>query len=551
MKKTMYFPQLTAIFSACLLSACGGGNGNGNTHSSLNFSNQTPELACSSLSSVKISAAEIALQTQGAEIQSAKYLPASDNNVVAHCLVTGKIVSIDPAAQPIQFRVALPDSWNRKMTHLGGGGFNGVIPAVSNTALSFLGTAPLVKNFVVFGGDSGHSSGDPGDGSFLLNQEQLQNYAGDSLKKTRDAVVYLVRARYAENPVRTYFVGGSGGGREGFDVIQRFSADYDGVVSFFPAYAYTSLFLKFNDIGRAQHLDSGKGFFDKNKAQLLYDAQVNACDALDGVQDKLISNVRACTYNPNILRCPSGADEGPKCFSDAQLNTVDVISTPSIYPYNLANGSNSFGPYLPGTNFNSSVFSFGELEYSQPPTAAQLGVGYRLGDGLIRFGVLKDSNADVLNFDSFNPGKYQSRLIELSEILDKSSVTAVKSYMSKGGKFILLHGESDTLIPAQTSIDYYKRLVSEYGKEAIDNYMRFYLIPGYGHGDGAFVTSIEGLDLLENWVEQNKPPSGVTVRDLSSLNQARTRPACDYPAWPRYKGAGDVNSANSFTCVIN
>nr|WP_311548340.1 tannase/feruloyl esterase family alpha/beta hydrolase [Paraburkholderia sp. Cpub6] len=31
--------------------------------------------------------------------------------------------------------------------------------------------------------------------------------------------------------------------------------------------------------------------------------------------------------------------------------------------------------------------------------------------------------------------------------------------------------------------------------------------------------------------------------------RGRTRPLCQYPAWPSYNGAGDVNSASSFTCV--
>jgi hypothetical protein len=28
----------------------------------------------------------------------------------------------------------------------------------------------------------------------------------------------------------------------------------------------------------------------------------------------------------------------------------------------------------------------------------------------------------------------------------------------------------------------------------------------------------------------------------------RTRPLCEYPSWPKYKGSGDVNLASSFTC---
>jgi len=30
----------------------------------------------------------------------------------------------------------------------------------------------------------------------------------------------------------------------------------------------------------------------------------------------------------------------------------------------------------------------------------------------------------------------------------------------------------------------------------------------------------------------------------------RTRPVCRYPAWPRYSGSGDPDTASSFICTI-
>jgi len=29
----------------------------------------------------------------------------------------------------------------------------------------------------------------------------------------------------------------------------------------------------------------------------------------------------------------------------------------------------------------------------------------------------------------------------------------------------------------------------------------------------------------------------------------RSRPLCDYPAWPKYSGTGEVNAAASFVCA--
>jgi feruloyl esterase len=40
------------------------------------------------------------------------------------------------------------------------------------------------------------------------------------------------------------------------------------------------------------------------------------------------------------------------------------------------------------------------------------------------------------------------------------------------------------------------------------------------------------------------------ARKLNPTSQAtvQTRPLCKYPTFPKYKGSGDLNSADSFTC---
>ena len=55
---------------------------------------------------------------------------AAAGRTPAHCSVDGAMAPIDSSetARPINFRVALPASWNRRAAQMGGGGFNGVIP---------------------------------------------------------------------------------------------------------------------------------------------------------------------------------------------------------------------------------------------------------------------------------------------------------------------------------------------------------------------------------------------------------------------------------------
>ena len=72
--------------------------------------------------------------------------------------------------------------------------------------------------------------------------------------------------------------------------------------------------------------------------------------------------------------------------------------------------------------------------------------------------------------------------------------------------------------------------------------------PGLGHAFGAaFTPGWDSLTALENWVEKGIAPANQIVTDTAGM-PGRTRPLCEYPTWPKYKGAGDVNLASSFTC---
>jgi feruloyl esterase len=59
------------------------------------------------------------------------------------------------------------------------------------------------------------------------------------------------------------------------------------------------------------------------------------------------------------------------------------------------------------------------------------------------------------------------------------------------------------------------------------------------------------LTPLQNWVENGQAPQGLTAMD-GNPNANRTRPLCEYPAWPKFTGAsGTENSAASFSCVAH
>jgi feruloyl esterase len=65
-----------------------------------------------------------------------------------------------------------------------------------------------------------------------------------------------------------------------------------------------------------------------------------------------------------------------------------------------------------------------------------------------------------------------------------------------------------------------------------------------------FNASWDSLTTLERWAEEDVSPRDQVVTDTVGV-PGRTRPLCDYPKWPRYRGAGDANAAASFACVTD
>ena len=83
----------------------------------------------------------------------------------------------------------------------------------------------------------------------------------------------------------------------------------------------------------------------------------------------------------------------------------------------------------------------------------------------------------------------------------------------------------------------------------MDTFLRFYLVPGFGHGRGVFDAGFDVLGVLDQWVETGDAPHNLTVVDNNKKSGGRTRPLCEYPSWAKYKGTGPIGAAESFECV--
>jgi hypothetical protein len=537
-----------------------------------------PGIACEQMLDKTVPAAAMSLPTRGAVIKSATVLPANAAVAMpAYCKLLGSIVAVDPAAPSIDFELDLPAQWNGKLLMMGGGGFNGTIPITAGNvpAGPYDRPVPLARGYAVVGSDSGHQVRTtpqaplkPGtDAAFALNDEALRNYTGDALKKTHDAALHLIALRYGVKGVdKAYFAGGSTGGREALEVVQRWPQDWDGVISWYPAWNHVSLALQAGRV--AQALAAPGAWLNEKKRRTLFDAALGVCDQLDGVADGIVSHIAACNaaFNPATaklngapLRCAGGAELGDACLSDAQLQMLQVFNTPIEFSPALASGETHY----PGFNLYGS-----DLGMSHPSpwqsivTALALGVvppGKALETGRspvlnvfwdqwARYLFARNADVDVTALDPATGGELRVGIDHLSKVLD-ANVTDYSVFANKGGKVLMAHGTADVLVSTRASEEYYTRIQATMGEKKVREFLRFYEVPGYGHAiSTVFNASWDSLTALEDWVEKGVAPGPQNVSDSIGV-PGRSRPLCEYPGWPKYRGTGDVNKATSFECV--
>jgi len=508
-------------------------------------------VGCAVLRGVVLPASWIGLPTTGAEVSSAK---RRHEGGVAYCRVMGKIHPVDPQAEDIHFELNLPEVWNGKALQYGGGTFDGYIgksDGLGRTAVGLKKEAtPLMRGYATFGSDGGHHRSyfplpdaiNALNPKFARNPEMRRNFAGEAVKKLHDVAVVLMKARYGSVPRRMYFIGGSTGGREALWVAQRYPTDYDGVMAAYAAWDQAELDLQF--VRTAQALYAPGGFLGYSKTRMIAHKVEERCDAKDGLRDGIISDPAGCDVAAESLRCEDGrAHHG--CLSDAQLHTLETFATEEQTAMPLSNGVDSVPGYnvLAGASLTSSV---GLLHFPMKnPVVVLNSFGYVIGDDVTRNFLSEGHHFNSRTLDIHSGGELHEELVKAAREIDSTSV-ALEPFVAHGGKLILVHGTSDVVIPTNSTVDYFERVEARMGIEETKSFARLYLVPGMGHGDGRFDGGFDTVGTLDAWVDGGIAPVNLVVTDN---NNGRTRPLCEWPAWPKYDGVGDVKSAASFTCV--
>lgn len=521
-------------------------------------------LGCKDFKAYIIDGAAIGRPSRGGVVHSAHHVEGADGG---YCRLRGEIKSVDPSAQPIRFQVNLPETWNGKALQFGGAIFDGylrVSDGQRNTVLGDKGQpTPLARGYATFGSDSGHHKHylflpdifNLGNSDFGFNKEERKNFTSDSLKKTHDVALALIEARYGTPPHRTYFIGGSEGGREAMKVVDLWPEDYDGVLAAYAAWNQIETILQFIRVTQAIYAkgkDGQAGWLPPAKTRLLRDAVLAACDASDGLKDGIISDPAGCFFNPSNLRCKDGRDHRG-CLSDGQERTILAFSTSQVADLSLGNGIN----FQPGYNILRGANLVGNMGWFShpfhPPIPFFNSPYYVIANGFVRTFLLTGPKVSVFQIDTTNSAGHRAedlRKIHSESIANDASLADLLPFEQRGGKLLLIHGVADATIPTDASVLLYSRIVAAMGQQRADGFVQLYLIPGFGHGGGVFYAGFDTIGVLDRWSDQGIRPANLIAVDQNKAAHRRERPMCLWPRWPRFTG-GEANSAVSFTCVLD
>ena len=361
------------------------------------------------------------------------------------------------------------------------------------------------------GGAIGYSDLDaPGmqDLAWALDEGARLDFAYAANHQLAVAAKTIIAAYYGQPPAHSYFIGCSDGGREALMEAQRFPDDFDGIVADAPAYLLAFL-NSYKHIWQYRANTDAKGdpIITAEKATVLHNAVLAACDSLDGVTDSLLFDPRDCTFDPATLLCSNQhgcaglPDPGSRSNAAKQLYSAPVdVQGVRYYP----------GPTLP---YGSELRWAG----GGPPGGGSF--DKMIADAYLSYLALplpqQDTSlhADTLTFD---PASYE-RLLAMASVYNASGAD-LSTFRDRGGKLILYHGWADDSISPTGTIAYYAALQQQMGGlEATQRFARLFMFPGVYHCSGGEGPSHwDMVNPITDWVKRGVTPDQIVATQYES-----------------------------------
>ena len=329
---------------------------------------------------------------------------------------------------------------------------------------------------------------------------------------------------YYESPIAySYFLGCSGGGRQGLEIAQRYPESYDGILAVAPAIAIEKFIpAAYWGMQVMKNLDY---YPPPCEIEGFTQEAISVCDALDGLEDGIISDSDLCDFSAHDIVGKSFSCDGTTLqYTSAGAEAVEAAwkGTRALLGntgwYGLSKDASLTSVYL-ATRCPTNSTSHCTASSSE------------LISGWLKYFIAKDPDWNVSTMtdeEFFEHLKYSATVY--GPILGSSSPD-LSSFYAADGKMVTWHGTADEVIPINGAIAYYQRVLAMDANTP--DYYRFFEAPGVGHcigGNGPIPNS--AFDALVAWVEAGEAPRTLTA--TSQNGNGETRPLCPYPQKQRY-----------------
>jgi feruloyl esterase len=454
----------------------------------------------------------------------------------AHCRVSGVI------APAIAFEVSLPERWNGRFYMIGNGGHAG--EALDNPGRVAQRDAALGVGFAFAQTNTGHYASQEPGGSFVLSDPQKAiDYAYRAVHMTATTAKAITADYYDRPAAHSYWNSCSNGGRQGLIEAQRFPEDFDGIVANAPWVDQTGFTV--GALWNQRVLTETP--VTPGKMALVAERVMATCDVVDGLEDGLIDDPRACRFDPtrDVPVCRAGTDTD-QCLTPAQASAVakvygGVVSEGEHYFPGFMLGSEAITPLRGGGGTGSGWLNV------IVPTPGGGSADFGLADNTMKYLVNVPPNPDWdyrrFDFDRDLP------MLEGWGALANAKDPDLAKFRARGGKILMTYGWADTILQPLMGVHYYERAVEENGPSTPD-FFRLFMVPGMAHCAGGIgPDSHDPITAIVDWVEAGKAPDTIVASKIVNDKVTRSRPLCPYPQVARYSGRGSIDDAANFRCT--
>ncbi len=518
-----------------------------------------------------------ALGLSGVTFTEVSAVAPGEESPVAQCRIrarTAERTGSDGKPYALSFELALPDDWNGDFVHQFNGGNDGEVkPALGDRHAGTGTVSALARGFAVVSSDAGHDGkanpdmGLAGGAGFGFDFEARQMYGYKAVEILQPLARQMVEAYYGQPVAHSYGIGCSNGGRHAMVAAARMPEAFDGLLIGAPGFNLPRAGIQHAlDVQSLQPITGDiRTSFSTDDLSLVASAIRQSCDALDGLEDGLVSDWRGCqsAFDITALQCEPG--QNGKCLSPEQVTALQTIHAGP----KGANGEQLYSDWVWDPGIEGGDWRFWKIESTVPPWenmpiiavmgAASLAEIFTVPPTEVG-GSPTELQQFLLDFDI--PGR-AGEIYATSDAFPESPMEIMSppgaddpelaAFRDAGGKVILYHGVADAVFSVKDTANWYEKLDANNGGAAGD-FARFYPVPGMNHcEDGPALDTFDLLTPLVAWVEDGTAPEAVAAsaradnEDLPEGLSDAARPLCPAPHVARY-GEGDPNSADSFAC---